>query len=264
MADRIERILSVPAPPETVWDVVTADGWLAEEVRLDLRPGGDAHFRSRQSSKTGWVEEAVAPSRLAFWWTLDDELDDEPATRVELTPDPEHDGRPPRVGHPLVLDPVHVPVGERPVVVPRTPRHGAMTRMLPRRHSCATRRASGPWCRAGARARWRRACRRRRRARAPRRGPAPERPGGAGSGAIRFRPDRCRQRRPRSPPAPAAAATPVRHPRASSAASRQSRPRTSPTAAGFRPRPGAGARPAPGRRGASGRAAPRRTPRRAR
>ena len=92
MADRIERILSVPAPPETVWDVVTADGWLAEEVRLDLRPGGDAHFRSRQSSKTGWVEEAVAPSRLAFWWTLDDELDDEPATRVELTLEPGDDG----------------------------------------------------------------------------------------------------------------------------------------------------------------------------
>jgi uncharacterized protein YndB with AHSA1/START domain len=88
MADRIERILSVPAPPETVWDVVTADGWLAEEVRLDLRPGGDAYFRSRQSSKTGWVEEAVAPSRLAFWWTLDDE----PATRVELTLEPDDDG----------------------------------------------------------------------------------------------------------------------------------------------------------------------------
>lgn len=81
MAERVERILSLPAPPETVWDVVTADGWLAEEVRLDLQPGGDALFRSRHSSKAGWVEEAVAPSRLAFWWARDDE----PATRVELT-----------------------------------------------------------------------------------------------------------------------------------------------------------------------------------
>jgi uncharacterized protein YndB with AHSA1/START domain len=88
MADRIERILSLPAPPETVWDVVTADGWLADHVDLDLRPGGDAHFRSRRSTKTGWIEEAMAPSRLAFWWTLDDE----PATRVELTLQPDDDG----------------------------------------------------------------------------------------------------------------------------------------------------------------------------
>ena len=88
MADRIERILSLPASPETVWDVVTADGWLADEVDLDLRPGGDADFRSRQSSKTGWIEEAMTPSKLAFWWALDDE----PATRVELTLQPDENG----------------------------------------------------------------------------------------------------------------------------------------------------------------------------
>lgn len=88
MADRIERILSLPAPPEIVWGIVTADGWLAEEVRLDLWPGGDAHFRSQESNKDGWVEEAMAPSRLAFWWALDDE----PATRVELTLAPDDAG----------------------------------------------------------------------------------------------------------------------------------------------------------------------------
>ena len=88
MADRIERILFLPAPPEKVWDVVTADGWLADEVHLDLRPGGDALFRSQQSSKGGWIEEAMAPSRLAFWWALDEE----PATRVELTLEPGADG----------------------------------------------------------------------------------------------------------------------------------------------------------------------------
>jgi uncharacterized protein YndB with AHSA1/START domain len=88
MTDRIERTISLPAPPETVWEVVTGDFWLADEVRLDLRPGGDAHFRSRPSSKAGWVEEAIAPSRLAFWWAVDDE----PATRVELTLDSQEDG----------------------------------------------------------------------------------------------------------------------------------------------------------------------------
>lgn len=88
MADRIERIVSLPAPPEPVWEMVTADGWLADQVELDLRPGGDAHFRSQHSSKTGWIEEAMAPSRLAFWWALDDE----PATRVELTLEREDNG----------------------------------------------------------------------------------------------------------------------------------------------------------------------------
>lgn len=88
MADRIERFLSLPAPPETVWDIVTTDGWLAEDVRLDLQPGGDAIFRSRNSTKAGWVEQAVAPSRLAFWWADDDQ----PASRVELTLEPDEDG----------------------------------------------------------------------------------------------------------------------------------------------------------------------------
>jgi uncharacterized protein YndB with AHSA1/START domain len=88
MIDRIERTVSLPAPPETVWEAVTDDGWLADEVFLDLRPGGDAYFRSRESSKAGWVEEASVPSRLAFWWAVDDQ----PATRVELTLDPEEGG----------------------------------------------------------------------------------------------------------------------------------------------------------------------------
>ena len=88
MNDRIERTLSLPAPPETVWEVMTADGWLADEVSLDLRPGGDAYFRSSQSSRAGWVEEVIAPSKLAFWWAVDDE----PATRVELTLDLQDDG----------------------------------------------------------------------------------------------------------------------------------------------------------------------------
>jgi uncharacterized protein YndB with AHSA1/START domain len=81
MTDRIERELLIDAAPETVWNAMTADGWLADQVDLDLRPGGDASFRSTGSVKTGWVEEVSAPSRLAFWWAADGE----PATRVELT-----------------------------------------------------------------------------------------------------------------------------------------------------------------------------------
>ena len=39
MSEKIERELLVEAPVERVWDAVTGDGWLAEEVELDLHPG---------------------------------------------------------------------------------------------------------------------------------------------------------------------------------------------------------------------------------
>jgi hypothetical protein len=90
MSERVERRGWVPATAEQVWDVITRDGWLADEVRLDLRPGGDAEFRSGPDTKTGWVEEARPPrgeggaGRLTFWWASDGE----PATRVELTLEP--------------------------------------------------------------------------------------------------------------------------------------------------------------------------------
>jgi hypothetical protein len=91
MSDRIERRLWLAAPPEEVWDVITSTGWLADEVELELWPGGDAAFRSADWERTGWVEEASPPAcgedgagRLAFWWATDGE----PASRVELTLDP--------------------------------------------------------------------------------------------------------------------------------------------------------------------------------
>jgi uncharacterized protein YndB with AHSA1/START domain len=84
MTDQIERELLLPAPPQQVWDVVTAPGFLADELELDLEPGGDARFDDR----SGWVEEVVEAERLVFWWSADDE----PASRVELTLEPEADG----------------------------------------------------------------------------------------------------------------------------------------------------------------------------
>jgi uncharacterized protein YndB with AHSA1/START domain len=84
MTDQIERELLLPASPEQLWEVVTGPGFLADEVDFELEPGGDALFDDR----TGWVEEAVEPERLVFWWSTDDE----PASRVELTLEPESDG----------------------------------------------------------------------------------------------------------------------------------------------------------------------------
>jgi uncharacterized protein YndB with AHSA1/START domain len=80
MSERIEREMWLPAPPEAVWEAVTGDGWLAERVRLDLRPGGEAQFESPDRLRSGWVEDVSAPERLSFWWSENDE----PASRVEL------------------------------------------------------------------------------------------------------------------------------------------------------------------------------------
>ncbi len=91
MLERIERELLLPAPIEDVWDTITAPGWLADEVELELVPGGEARFGSGEGTRTGWVEQADAPdaerasAQLIFWWSTDDE----PATRVELTLAPE-------------------------------------------------------------------------------------------------------------------------------------------------------------------------------
>jgi uncharacterized protein YndB with AHSA1/START domain len=85
MSDRIERSVLLDASPEEVWAAITGSDWLAEEVELDLCPGGDASFRSGDTVKSGWVEEAAEPQRLAFWWAADGE----PATRVELTLEPQ-------------------------------------------------------------------------------------------------------------------------------------------------------------------------------
>jgi hypothetical protein len=93
ITDRFQRELLLPAETSAVWDVVTGPGWLADEVELDMRPGGDASFRSRGGERSGWVEEASppagdhAPGQLTFWWASQGE----PATRVELTIEPAGD-----------------------------------------------------------------------------------------------------------------------------------------------------------------------------
>jgi uncharacterized protein YndB with AHSA1/START domain len=94
MTERIDRELVLPAPPDAVWQVITADGWLAESVELDLVPGGEARFITGDLERGGWVEEACPPeeqneeARLVFWWSGDGE----PASRVELRLDPQGEG----------------------------------------------------------------------------------------------------------------------------------------------------------------------------
>ena len=109
MPDRIEREQLIEAVPNVVWNAITSDGWLAEEVDFELRPGGDATFRSGDQLKEGWVEEARPSDRLVFWWSAGDEA----ASRVELTLTPVAEGTWLRVveTRPLaVLDLVGIPL----------------------------------------------------------------------------------------------------------------------------------------------------------
>jgi uncharacterized protein YndB with AHSA1/START domain len=100
MSDRIEREIELPATVQTVWQALTdpefLSEWLADEVWLELRPGGEARFVSGDEVKTGWVEEVSPPGedgpgsgRLAFWWATGDE----PASRVSFTVASSEDGR---------------------------------------------------------------------------------------------------------------------------------------------------------------------------
>jgi uncharacterized protein YndB with AHSA1/START domain len=113
--DRVQRELWVPAPPPAVWAAITADGWLAATVELELRPGGEARFEDADGPRAGWVEEARAPARdgdqgrLAFWWAHDGDA----ASRVEITIDAVEDGSRVRVieARPLeVLELVALPL----------------------------------------------------------------------------------------------------------------------------------------------------------
>jgi uncharacterized protein YndB with AHSA1/START domain len=133
MTDLIERELTLPVPPETVWEALTDPAWLrewlADEAELQLRPGGDARFRVGEETRTGWVEEATPPAdgaagRLAFWW----EQEGEPASRVALELTAADDGTRLRVveSRPLdVLDLVGIPLrGAGGVSAPDGDRYG--------------------------------------------------------------------------------------------------------------------------------------------
>lgn len=121
MTDLILRELDLEASPAEVWAALTDPAWLAvwlaDDVALELWPGGEARFQTGGERRTGWVEEVSPPrpesgsgiGRLAFWWAADDEV----ASRVELSVIPAEAGTRLRVveTRPLqVLDLVGIPI----------------------------------------------------------------------------------------------------------------------------------------------------------
>jgi uncharacterized protein YndB with AHSA1/START domain len=85
---RVERSTDLPLEQEEAWRVVTEpdelERWLAPEVELDLREGGEVVVRERDGDERhGTVVEVDPPSRWVFTW----DGDERPST-VEITLEP--------------------------------------------------------------------------------------------------------------------------------------------------------------------------------
>ena len=95
----IRKEIVLPAPREDVWEALTdperLEDWFANDVELDLRPGGGASFRwSNGEERHATVTEIEPERRLAFEWdddgevefTLEDDSDGTRLTVVETLP----------------------------------------------------------------------------------------------------------------------------------------------------------------------------------
>jgi uncharacterized protein YndB with AHSA1/START domain len=88
MTDVIQRELELAVSLDDLWRAVTEPEWLqtwmADDVRWDLEPGGEARFTVDGDPRDGWVEDVRAPENgeasVVFWW----QADGEPASRVAL------------------------------------------------------------------------------------------------------------------------------------------------------------------------------------
>src|SRR4051794_6014428 len=95
----IRREIVLPARREDVWEALTEperlEDWFANEVDLDLRPGGGASVRwSNGEERHATVTEVEPERRLCFEWddegevefTLDDDADGTRLVVVESSP----------------------------------------------------------------------------------------------------------------------------------------------------------------------------------
>ena len=95
----IRREIVLPAGRDEVWAALTdphqLEEWFANDVELDLRPGGAARFRwGNGESRSATVTEVEPEERLAFEWdeegevefTLDDDADGTRLVVIETSP----------------------------------------------------------------------------------------------------------------------------------------------------------------------------------
>src|SRR5215208_6913826 len=76
----IRRVILLDAPREEVWEALTdperLEDWFANDVELDLRPGGGASFRWANGEERRAVVRDVEPGeRLAFDWEDEGEVE---------------------------------------------------------------------------------------------------------------------------------------------------------------------------------------------
>ena len=69
----IRKEITLPSPREDVWDALTdperLEDWFANEVDLELRPGGAASFRwANGEERRATVTEVEPERRLSFTW----------------------------------------------------------------------------------------------------------------------------------------------------------------------------------------------------
>jgi uncharacterized protein YndB with AHSA1/START domain len=95
----IRREIVFPVSREELWEALTEperlEDWFANEVEVDLRPGGAASFRwSNGEERHATVTTVTLEERLAFAWedegevefTLADDVDGTRLTVVETAP----------------------------------------------------------------------------------------------------------------------------------------------------------------------------------
>jgi uncharacterized protein YndB with AHSA1/START domain len=90
----IRKEIVLPASREEVWSALTdpdeLERWFANDVELELRPGGAAVFRwGNGESRRATVTEVEPEERLAFTWDEEGEVefrlaDDEAGTRLTV------------------------------------------------------------------------------------------------------------------------------------------------------------------------------------
>jgi uncharacterized protein YndB with AHSA1/START domain len=89
----VERSISLPANPHSVWEHLT-DGnlvgdWMEGDVEIDARPGGAITMTPDDGPVVwGTVEEIVPGRRLQWSWRTDEGL----PTQVEIELEPTEDG----------------------------------------------------------------------------------------------------------------------------------------------------------------------------
>lgn len=86
----IERELLLDVPAEELWKAVSDEAmlrdWLAAEIELDLRPGGEILCRTEDGEqRLGAVELVEEGERLAFRWQRDGAAQSRVEFRIEET-----------------------------------------------------------------------------------------------------------------------------------------------------------------------------------